>query len=105
MQFHSLAADRRRFIRSTAALGLLQGFRAFAPAWAAGVPGPDGELGAASGRPVELGVRLRYEIRREPAPYIGVNWTRKVGETANITRTGGEDTRSVSVVVGIRAWY
>lgn len=54
---------------------------------------------------VELGLRLRYEIRREFAPYVGINWTRKVGTTASIARSQGEDTRTTSVVVGIRAWY
>lgn len=54
---------------------------------------------------VELGVRLRYEIRREFAPYVGVTWSRKLGETADLARARGEDTRTSSVVVGIRVWY
>lgn len=54
---------------------------------------------------LELGLRLRYEIRREFAPYIGVNWTRMLGNTARIARSQGEDTSVTSVVVGIRAWY
>lgn len=54
---------------------------------------------------VELGVRLRYEIRREFAPYIGINWSRTVGSTASLARSRGEDTRATSLVVGIRAWY
>jgi copper resistance protein B len=43
---------------------------------------------------IELGLRLRYEIRREFAPYVGVNWTRRIG--------GGSDT---ALVLGLRAWY
>src|SRR5690606_7160807 len=30
-----------------------------------------------------LGVRLRYEVRREFAPYIGVSYERKIGGTAD----------------------
>lgn len=54
---------------------------------------------------LNLGLRLGYEIRREFAPYIGVNWQRAMGETADlITQAGGslEDTRYVA---GIRFWF
>lgn len=54
---------------------------------------------------VELGFRLRYEIRREFAPYIGVNWERKLGETADFARQGGEDPDVLSFVAGIRIWF
>ena len=54
---------------------------------------------------VELGLRLRYEIRREFAPYIGINWTRKVGDTADLARSRGEDVKEHGVVVGLRIWY
>ena len=47
---------------------------------------------------VSLGVRLRYEIRREFAPYIGVSWMRKLGETADLARAEGEDTADLTVV-------
>lgn len=54
---------------------------------------------------VELGLRLRYEFAREFAPYVGVNWERKLGETANIARRHGEDASSLSFVTGIRFWF
>lgn len=54
---------------------------------------------------VELGVRLRYEIRREFAPYIGINWSRQFGETASIARDEGKAVRGTGVVVGLRMWY
>lgn len=54
---------------------------------------------------VELGGRLRYEIRREVAPYIGVSWVRKVGETAGISRREGEPVDNFSVVLGVRLWF
>ncbi|MCU0951059.1 MAG: copper resistance protein B [Burkholderiaceae bacterium] len=66
----------------------------------------DAARGLGSGvNDVELGVRLRYELRRELAPYIGVNWTRKVGATADLARGAQEDVSERSVVIGIRAWF
>jgi copper resistance protein B len=53
----------------------------------------------------ELGLRLRYEIRRAFAPYIGVTWTRSVGETADFVRAAGEDPSVVSFVAGLRFWF
>ena len=54
---------------------------------------------------IELGLRLRYEIRREFAPYIGVNWERKLGQTADIARGNGEDAGIPSLITGIRFWF
>ncbi len=54
---------------------------------------------------VELGLRLRYEIRRELAPYIGVSWLRKLGDTADLAREEGDDVDALGVVVGIRVWF
>lgn len=56
-------------------------------------------------RDVELGLRLRYEIVREFAPYIGINWSRKAGGTATLAREAGESVTSRGVVVGVRVWY
>ena len=53
----------------------------------------------------ELGLRLRYEIKREFAPYIGVSWERKVGATADLARAAGERVQATSLVMGIRAWF
>ena len=53
----------------------------------------------------ELGVRLRYEIRRQLAPYIGVSWDRKVGQTAEYARAHGDDVGGATLVAGIRAWF
>ncbi|MEW6324224.1 MAG: copper resistance protein B [Nitrospirota bacterium] len=64
------------------------------------------ELGIGSGlSEVELGLRLRYEIVREVAPYIGVSWERKVGPTANFARRQGEDVDHLAFVAGVRFWY
>ena len=53
----------------------------------------------------ELGLRLRYEITREFAPYVGLVHLRKFGETADLARASGEDARETSLVLGIRAWF
>ncbi len=53
----------------------------------------------------ELGLRLRYEIKREFAPYIGVSYDQKVGKTANYARALGEGPAVTSFVVGVRAWF
>lgn len=53
----------------------------------------------------ELGLRLRYEIRREFAPYIGVEWSRRFGETADFARDEGIDAGDTRWVLGIRVWY
>ena len=53
----------------------------------------------------ELGLRLRYEIKREFAPYIGVSWERKFGDSARFARANGERVQATSLVLGIRAWF
>jgi copper resistance protein B len=53
----------------------------------------------------ELGLRLRYEVRREFAPYVGVTWNRSYGQTAQYARDEGEDTSQVRWVVGVRLWF
>lgn len=53
----------------------------------------------------ELGLRLRYEIRREFAPYVGVSWDRKLGRTADYARADGDDVEATSLVVGVRAFF
>lgn len=54
---------------------------------------------------MEAGLRLRYEGRREFAPYVGVAWERQFGQTARFTRARGGDSGGMSVVVGVRAWF
>jgi len=54
---------------------------------------------------VELGLRLRYEIRREFAPYIGINWLRRIGDTADLVRQGGENPELLGFVAGVRLQF
>ena len=53
----------------------------------------------------QLGIRLRYEIKREFAPYIGINWNNKYGKTATYAKNEGEKVSSTQIVAGIRAWF
>jgi len=63
-------------------------------------------LGIGSGvSDTELGLRLRYEFAREFAPYVGVNWERKLGDTAGFARAAGESVSATSFVTGFRFWF
>lgn len=53
----------------------------------------------------ELSLRLRYELKREFAPYLGVVWGRKLGDTADFARAEGESAAETRAVVGLRAWF
>lgn len=64
------------------------------------------EIGVGKGlSDAELGLRLRYDIRREFAPYIGVQYRRAFGDTRQFLRAEGEDAAGWSVVSGIRMWF
>lgn len=54
---------------------------------------------------VELGLRLRYELMRELAPYLGITGERAFFETARLRRDAGEAAGELRGVVGIRAWF
>lgn len=65
---------------------------------------PEDRIGAGLSD-AELGLRLRYEISRQFAPYIGVSYTTRVGRSATFARRDGEDIRSTSLVLGLRTWF
>ena len=54
---------------------------------------------------LEFGARLRYEIRREFAPYVGISLDRSFGETATLVRQEGGNPSQVRFVLGVRAWF
>ncbi len=54
---------------------------------------------------IELGLRMRYEIAREFAPYVGIEYEAAVGETADMARAAGEDTDGLKVLIGLRTWF
>ena len=53
----------------------------------------------------QFGLRLRYEIRREFAPYVGVVWQRRFGDAARFARMDGHDSADTQLVAGIRFWF
>lgn len=53
---------------------------------------------------LELGLRLRYEVRREIAPYVGIEWEKLLGQTADFARAEGDDDSSLALVFGLRVW-
>ncbi|OFS77241.1 copper resistance protein CopB [Pseudomonas sp. HMSC08G10] len=53
----------------------------------------------------EVGLRLRYEIVRQFAPYIGVTWSRSYGKTADLIRDEDGDVEEARFVAGIRMWF
>jgi len=53
----------------------------------------------------QFGLRLRYEIRREFAPYVGINWVRRFGTTADYARTDGQRASDQQLVAGFRIWF
>lgn len=66
----------------------------------------DAEKGRGAGlSDSEAGLRLRYEIRREFAPYIGIEWSRKYGNTADLTRSASEPIHDTRAVAGLRIWF
>lgn len=66
----------------------------------------DEEIGIGAGwNDAELGVRLRYEVRRELAPYVGITWKESFGATHRLTTQGGGDPSHLVVVAGLRAWF
>lgn len=54
---------------------------------------------------VEAGLRLRYEITRQFAPYVGVQWEQALGKTRRMARAAGDDASEVAVLLGVRAWF
>lgn len=51
------------------------------------------------------GLRLRYEFSRQFAPYVGVEWAGKFGQTADFARAEGQRTRQTRYVAGVRLWF
>lgn len=65
---------------------------------------PERGIGAGLAK-IEPGLRLRYEIEREFAPYVGIEYEAKLGQTADIARAAGDDPDGVKFLIGLRAWF
>jgi copper resistance protein B len=53
----------------------------------------------------ETALRLRYELKRELAPYVGLAWTRLYGKTAELARANAMEVNEVRWLIGIRGWF
>ena len=65
---------------------------------------PELEIGSGLST-VEAGLRLRYEFRKEFAPYVGVEWRRAFGDTADYIEARGGKAEDIRFVVGLKAWF
>ena len=54
---------------------------------------------------LEVSLRLRYELRREFAPYIGLVWLRRFGGTADLVRASGGEASDLELALGLRVWF
>jgi copper resistance protein B len=54
---------------------------------------------------IDAGLRLRYEITRKVAPYIGVSYAGRFFQSANFARQQGEKPNDVRFVFGVRTWF
>ncbi|WP_019960493.1 copper resistance protein B [Woodsholea maritima] len=52
-----------------------------------------------------IGLRVRYEITREFAPYIGLEWQSDLGETRDLIRRAGGEAEDTKILIGHRSWY
>jgi len=65
---------------------------------------PGSGIGSGLGA-LETGLRLRYEITRRFAPYIGLVHERSMGHSADFARSNGHSPRDTRVVAGVRIWF
>jgi len=64
------------------------------------------EFGVGDGlNSVQAGLRLRYELHRKFAPYVGAYWKKLYAQTADLARESGGSTEDTVVVVGVRMWF
>lgn len=66
----------------------------------------DPERGVGAGMSAaDAGLRLRYELRRELAPYVGLTWQQKFGRTGEFATANGEDVSALKLAAGVRWWF
>lgn len=64
------------------------------------------EFGVGEGlNSVRTGLRLHYEVTRRFAPYIGGYWEKQYGDTADLSRAGGDATEDTGIVAGVRLMF
>ncbi len=54
---------------------------------------------------IDMGLRLRYELSRKFAPYVGVSYQRQFGGTSGLVREDGGYVNDVRFLFGVRTWF
>ncbi len=54
---------------------------------------------------LEVGLRLQRQIRPNLSPYIGVNWNKQFGDTANFSKAAGRDSSELRGLIGLQFWF
>ncbi len=54
---------------------------------------------------IDTGLRIRYELSRKFAPYVGIAYNQKFGESADFSQQEGLIVRDLRFVFGLRVWY
>jgi copper resistance protein B len=54
---------------------------------------------------LDMGLRLRYEITRKFAPYLGASYESKFGRTADLVRLSGTRPSALRLSIGLRTWF
>jgi len=65
---------------------------------------PERQLGAGLSD-IKLGMRLKYEITRQIVPYAGVEWSGKLGQTAQYAEQEGSSRHEARFVAGLSLWF
>lgn len=65
---------------------------------------PDRQIGAGLNN-IDAGLRIRYEIKRQFAPYFGVEWQGSFGDTKDFIQAAGGDSDRTVFVAGVRTWF
>ena len=66
----------------------------------------DESMGVGSGvSEIEASLLLSYEVHQQFSPYVGINWTKSFGKTADYAREEGEDVSETVFVVGLSTWF
>jgi copper resistance protein B len=54
---------------------------------------------------IDAGLRLRYDVTRKFAPYVGITRNRKFSNTASYARDAGKPVQETRIVAGLRLWF
>jgi len=65
---------------------------------------PDRQIGAGLNN-IDAGLRLRYEVKRQFAPYLGIEWQGSFGDTKDFIQAAGGDADRTVFVAGVRTWF